>query len=221
MLGNETLIRVAIDGPGGAGKSTIAKQVAKELGIDYIDTGAMYRAIGLKLSKNAVDIDDEEKLSKVIKNTEIDFNKGSIYLDGIDVSDKIRTSEISMMASDCSKKKLVREKLVSIQREMGMRKSVVMDGRDIGTNVLKDAEIKIFLTADAEIRAKRRYDELLEKGESPNYDRVLKEIVERDYQDSNRELNPLEKATDAILLDTSNMSIKEVADCIKGYIEKI
>ncbi|NLY82623.1 MAG: (d)CMP kinase [Clostridiales bacterium] len=221
MLNSENLIRIAIDGPGGAGKSTIAKLVAKELSIDYIDTGAMYRAIGLKLSKNNVDIDDEEELIKVLDDTEIDFNKGSVYLDGIDVSDQIRTSEMSMMASNCSKKKLVREKLVSIQREMGMRKSVVMDGRDIGTNVLKDAEIKIFLTAGAEIRAKRRYDELLGKGERPDYDRVLKEIVERDYQDSNRKLNPLEKAADAILLDTSSMSIKEVADCIKGYIEKI
>ncbi|MBK5253312.1 MAG: (d)CMP kinase [Peptostreptococcaceae bacterium] len=221
MLYNETLIRVAIDGPGGAGKSTIAKLVAKDLGIDYIDTGAMYRAIGLKLIRNNINIDDEEELEKVLMNTEIDFNEGCIYLDGIDVSNQIRTSEISMIASDCSKKKLVREKLVLFQREIGMRKSVVMDGRDIGTNVLKDAEIKIFLTADSAIRAKRRYNELLEKGENPDYNEVLNDIVKRDYQDSNRELNPLKQATDAILIDTSNMNIEEVAACIKGYIKKI
>jgi cytidylate kinase len=214
-------IRIAIDGPAGAGKSTIAKRLALDLGIDYIDTGAMYRAIGLKLTRNCLDIDNEEELDKVLKSTEIDFNKGNIYLDGIDVSNQIRTPEISMMASECSKKKLVREKLVLFQREIGMHKSVVMDGRDIGTNVLKNAEIKIFLTADSSIRAKRRYNELLEKGESPDYNDVLNDIVKRDYQDSNRELNPLKQATDAILLDTSNMNIEEVAACIQGYIEKI
>ena len=147
--------------------------------------------------------------------------KEKIILDNEDVSKLIRTPEISMMASDCSKEALVREKLVKLQRAIGAKKSIVMDGRDIGTNVLKDAELKIFLTADAEVRAKRRYDEMIQKGSSADYQNILEDINRRDYQDSHRELNPLKQAEDAILLDTSNMSITDVVNSIKGYIEKL
>ena len=151
------IYRVAIDGPSGAGKSTIAKAVAKELNIDYIDTGAMYRAVGYKMSQEGVAAEDEEAIKKMLEDTDIDFVNGDILLDGVVVNDEIRTPEISMMASACSAVPAVREKLVEIQRAMGRRKSVVMDGRDIGTNVLKDAEYKIYLTASAEERADRRF----------------------------------------------------------------
>ena len=215
------LIRIAIDGPGGAGKSTIAKLLAKDLGVEYIDTGAMYRAIGLKIIREDIDLGDEINLKSMLDNTEIDFSNEKIILDNEDVSKLIRTPEISMMASDCSKEALVREKLVKLQRAIGAKKSIVMDGRDIGTNVLKDAELKIFLTADAEVRAKRRYDEMIQKGSSADYQNILEDINRRDYQDSHRELNPLKQAEDAILLDTSNMSITDVVNSIKGYIEKL
>ncbi|HKK95885.1 MAG TPA: (d)CMP kinase [Anaerovoracaceae bacterium] len=220
MVKND-LIRIAIDGPGGAGKSTIAKLVAKDLNIEYIDTGAMYRAIGLKIIKENIDLKDPKRLEVMLNDTEIDFNNEKIILDGEDVSFFIRTPEISMMASNCSKEALVREKLVKLQRKIGSKKSVVMDGRDIGTNVLKDAELKVFLTADSEVRAKRRYNEMIEKGEKADYNEILEDINKRDYQDSHRELNPLKQAEDAILLDTSYMSIKEVVNSIKGYIENL
>ena len=220
-MANNKIIRVAIDGPGGAGKSTIAKLVAKNLGIEYIDTGAMYRAIGLKILMEKVDLKDQESLATLLRNTEIDFINEKIYLDGKDVSGLIRTQDISMMASDCSKEAMVREKLVKLQRDIGNKKSIVMDGRDIGTNVLKDAELKIFLTADASIRAKRRYEELKSNGQEADYESILEDINKRDYQDSNRKLNPLKKAEDAILLDTSDLNIDEVVECIKGYIENL
>lgn len=220
-MANNKIVRVAIDGPGGAGKSTIAKLVAKDLGIEYIDTGAMYRAIGLKILMEKVDLKDKERLETLLRNTEIDFINEKIYLDGKDVSGLIRTQDISMMASDCSKEAMVREKLVKLQRDIGSKKSIVMDGRDIGTNVLKDAELKIFLTADASIRAKRRYEELINNGQNADYENILEDINKRDYQDSNRKLNPLKKAEDAILLDTSDLNIDEVVECIKGYIENL
>ena len=216
-----SLIRIAIDGPGGAGKSTIAKLLAKELNIEYIDTGAMYRAIGLKIIKEGINLKDEKSLDSMLNKTKIDFIDEKIFLDGKDVSEFIRTPQISMMASDCSKEALVREKLVKLQREIGSKKSIVMDGRDIGTNVLKDAELKVFLTADSEVRAKRRYNEMIEKGEVADYNEILEDINKRDYQDSHRKLNPLKQAEDAILLDTSYMSILEVVSSIKGYIENL
>ena len=204
------IYRVAIDGPSGAGKSTIAKAVAKALGIDYIDTGAMYRAIGYKMSSTGVDPQDLEAVSAMLEDTEIDFQAGDIYLDGEIVNDRIRTPEMSMMASVCSQIPAVRQKLVQLQRAMGTRKSVIMDGRDIGTNVLTDAEYKIYLTASAEERARRRFLELQEKGEEQSFESVLEDIRQRDHNDMTRELNPLRKADDAIELDTTGLDIDQV-----------
>lgn len=208
------MIRIAIDGPGGAGKSTIAKQVARALDIDYIDTGAMYRAVGYKLIRDNVDIYDEDALLAMLEATDIDFSGGKTILDGEDISDRIRTQEISRKASECSALAPVRAKLVELQKKMGSTKSVIMDGRDIGTVVLKDAELKIYLTASAEERAERRYKELLLKGEDISYEKVLADMQERDYNDMHREITPLRKADDAIELDTTGMSIDEVTEYI-------
>ena len=215
------IFRVAIDGPSGAGKSTIAKAVAKALDIDYIDTGAMYRAIGYKMDRDGVPFDADDPtgaLAAMLDNTDIDFVSGDIILDGEVVNDLIRTPEVSMLASQCSSLAPVREKLVEIQRGMGMRKSVIMDGRDIGTNVLKDAEFKIYLTASAEERAERRFKELQEKGETQTYEEVLEDIKQRDYNDMTRELNPLRKAEDAIEVDTTGHGIDEVVDTVLDII---
>ena len=211
----EKIYRIAIDGPSGAGKSTIAKAVAKELDIDYIDTGAMYRAIGYKVWMEKIDPASEAAVKEMLDRTDIDFVGGSILLDGVDVGDKIRTPEMSRMASVCSAIPAVREKLVEIQRGMAARKSVIMDGRDIGTNVLKDAEVKIYLTASAEERADRRFRELQEKGETQTYEEVLEDIRQRDHQDMTRKLNPLQKAEDAVELDTTGMTIDEVVARVK------
>lgn len=216
----DKILRIAVDGPSGAGKSTIAKIVAEKMGIDYIDTGAMYRAIGLKMLREGIS-QDEDKASErqeVLDRTTIDFEGGVITLDGEDVSGLIRTPEVSMAASDFSRFPEVREKLVAIQREIGHRKSVVMDGRDIGTNVFPDAQYKFFLTATAEERAKRRVKELLEKGQDVNYEETLEDIRQRDYNDSHRKLNPLKKADDAIEVDTTEMSIEEVTQSILDAI---
>lgn len=208
------MIRIAIDGPGGAGKSTIAKQVAKALDIDYIDTGAMYRAVAYKLIRDNIDMHDEAALAAMLDATDIDFSGGSTILDGEDISDRIRTQEISRKASECSALAPVRAKLVELQKKMGSTKSVIMDGRDIGTVVLKDAELKIYLTASAEERAERRYKELLLRGEDISYEKVLADMQERDYNDMHREITPLRKADDAIELDTTGMSIDEVTEYI-------
>lgn len=214
------IYRVAIDGPSGAGKSTIAKAVAKKLNIDYIDTGAMYRAVGYKVRETGVDIEDEAALNEMLDNTDIDFVQGDIILDGEIINDKIRTPEISMMASQVSAKGPVRAKLVDIQRAMGTRKSIIMDGRDIGTNVLKDAEYKIFLTASAEERADRRFKELTEKGEQVTYEEVLEDIKQRDHNDMTRELNPLRKADDATEVDTTGLNIDQVIEAVLAVIGK-
>ena len=203
-------IRIAIDGPGGAGKSTIAKLVAGRLQIEYIDTGAMYRAIALKALRAGVSEDDTDALDEMLAGTTVDFDSGRILLDGEDVSEDIRTQEVSMAASDYSKLAAVRSKLVALQREIAAGKSVVMDGRDIGSNVLPDAELKIYLTADPMVRAKRRYDEMIENGKEADLDQIYREMVERDYQDMHRELNPLTQAEDAVLLDTSPLDRKSV-----------
>ena len=213
-------MRIAIDGPSGAGKSTIAKEVAKILEFDYIDTGAMYRAVGYKMMQSQVTLKDTIALKKLLDETTIDFHKGRTLLDGEDVSDYIRTPAVSLMASDCSALPVVREKLVELQRELGKQKSVVMDGRDIGTNVFPDAEIKFFVTATAEERAKRRYLELLAKGETVEYQAVLSDMKIRDYNDSTRSLHPLKQAEDAILLDTTHMTIEEVIAKIMEEIER-
>ncbi|MCI2062360.1 MAG: (d)CMP kinase [Eubacteriaceae bacterium] len=214
------MIRIAIDGPGGAGKSTIAKAVAKELGIDYIDTGAMYRAVGYKMKKEGISVDDEKRVGAMLEHTEIDFSGGDTLLDGTVVNEEIRTPEIAAAASACAALPAVRSKLVDLQRRMAQTKSVIMDGRDIGTNVLTDAEFKFYMTASAEERAKRRFDELIAKGDSVRYEDVLKDIEERDRNDMTRKLNPLRKAEDAIELDTTSMSISEVTDRIVSEIKR-
>ncbi|MDO4869819.1 MAG: (d)CMP kinase [Bacillota bacterium] len=215
----DKIIRIAIDGPSGAGKSTIAKAVASKLGIDYIDTGAMYRAVGYKMDRDGVPFEECEALEKMLAETDIDFVSGDIILDGEIVNTLIRTPEVSMLASKCSALPSVRAKLVDIQRGMGSRKSVIMDGRDIGTNVLKDAEYKIYLTASAEERAQRRFKELQEKGEQQSYEAVLADIKARDHNDMTRELNPLRKADDAIELDSTGMSIEEVVDAVISNLQ--
>ena len=216
----ENIIRVAIDGPSGAGKSTIAKAVAKKLGIDYIDTGAMYRAVGYKTLVCGVDPQDRQALKNMLEKTSIDFSKGNIILDGEIINDQIRTPQIAKKASECSALADVRQKLVQLPRQMGQEKSVIMDGRDIGSNVLTDAEYKFFMTASAEERAKRRYDELTEKGQDITYDQVLEDIQKRDHSDMTRELNPLRKADDALEVDTTGMSIEDVTNYILKEIER-
>ncbi len=208
------MFRIAIDGPSGAGKSTIARRLASRLGIDYIDTGAMYRAVGYKMLKNGIALDDRDGVRQLLDHTEIDFSDGKILLDGQDVSSLIRTPEISAQASACSALGDVRVRLVELQRNMGSKKSVVMDGRDIGTNVFPDAEYKFFITADAEERAKRRYLELKESGQEVELAQILTDIRKRDHDDSTRAINPLRKAEDAIEVDTTHMSIEEVTEFI-------
>ena len=215
------MIRIAIDGPGGAGKSTIAKLVGDRLGLEYIDTGAMYRAVGLKLNRKGIKPDDLISISNVLEETTIDFVNGKIILDGDDVSDIIRTQEISKFASIYSQIPEVRSKLVDKQRRIAAGKSVIMDGRDIGTNVLTDAELKVFLTADSMVRARRRYEELRSKGVNANLDDIHEEIKERDYQDMNRKLNPLVQAEDAIRLDTSDMTIDDVVNTIVAMAARV
>jgi len=215
------MIRIAIDGPGGAGKSTIAKLVGDKLGLEYIDTGAMYRAVGLKLNRKGIKPDDLISISNVLEETTIDFVNGKIILDGDDVSDIIRTQEISKFASIYSQIPEVRSKLVDIQRRIAAGKSVIMDGRDIGTNVLTDAELKVFLTADSMVRARRRYEEIRSKGVNANLDDIHEEIKDRDYQDMNRKLNPLAQAEDAIRLDTSDMTIDEVVNTIVAMAARV
>lgn len=212
------MLRVAIDGPGGAGKSTIAKMLAKELELDYIDTGAMYRAVALKMSRQGIPAEDEARVDEALQSTTIDFVKGSIFLDGEEVNEAIRTPEMGGLASAYSALGCVRRKLVERQKEMGTTKDCIMDGRDIGTNVLPDAEFKFFLTASAEERANRRYKELVEKGQEVVYEQILADINERDYNDMHRALNPLCKADDAIEVDTTHMTIDEVIKTLTGII---
>lgn len=212
------MINIAIDGPSAAGKSTIAKYLAKTMNYVHLDTGAMYRCLAYKVLKNDIAIDDENKILGLLKNTDISLKSdGSIYLDGILVNDEIRTNDISMAASNVSKLLEIREELVRRQQQMAESKGIIMDGRDIGTVVLKDAEVKIFLTASAAARAQRRHKENIEKGMDSDLILITKDIEARDYQDSHREHSPLKKAGDAIEVDTSELSIAEVVE----YIEKI
>lgn len=211
--------KIAIDGPGGAGKSTIAKLVAKKLKIDYIDTGAMYRALGLKMMNLGIDFADEEAIKELLTKTEIDFVDGEIILDGEVVSSLIRTPEVSMAASKVSAFAFVRKHMVAAQQKMSESKSVIMDGRDICTDVFPDAQYKYFVTANAEERARRRHKELLEKGQNAVYEQILADIKERDHNDSTRAASPLKKADDAELLDTTNMTIDQVVNYICDKIK--
>lgn len=215
------MLRVAIDGPGGAGKSTIAKLVAEMFHLDYVDTGAMYRAVALKVSRSGVSADDDAAIEEIVSRTKLDFDGSSILLDGEDVSSEIRTPEVSMWASKVSQKACVRELISKLSSDMANTRSLVMDGRDIGTNVIKDAEVKVFLTASSIVRAKRRYDQLIEAGKEADLDEIREQIEERDEQDITRALNPLTQAEDAVYLDTSDMTIDEVVEYIAELINKV
>lgn len=217
------MINVAIDGPAGAGKSTIAKAAAKELGFIYVDTGALYRAVAYNAVKNGV-IDDEQGIISMLDDTKVELKyvEGvqSVYLNGEDVSGFIRTPEISMGASKVSAIPKVREFLLNLQREIAKTNNVIMDGRDIATVVLPDAEVKIFLFASPECRAERRYKELVEKGENVSFDDVLKDVNQRDYQDSHREIAPLKPSEESIMADTSELTLQESIDLIVNTIKE-
>ena len=215
-------MNIAIDGPAGAGKSTIAKLLAAKLGILYLDTGAMYRAVGLKALNTGVDISDAAAVEKMLADTKIDVTQENgvqyVYLDGNDVSSAIRENAVSKAASDISAVPCVRYKMVELQREIASRCDTVLDGRDIGTFVLPNAEYKIFLTASAEERAKRRYAELKAKGSTLTLEQIKDDIVKRDYNDSHRTLALLKKADDATEVDTTAMSIDDVVGRIYAII---
>ena len=215
-------ISVAIDGPAGAGKSSVAKSVAAETGYVYIDTGAMYRTVGLYALQNNIDPKNEDKLSECVDSLDIQIKYANgeqrIYLNGKDVSDDIRTSEVSRAASDVATIGVVRKKLVAMQQDMATKDNVIMDGRDICTTVLPNAQIKIFLTASVEARAHRRYAELIEKGAECEYQQIKEEIIARDKNDSGRKISPLRQAEDAVLLDTSDMTFEEVKNTLKKMI---
>ena len=217
------MFNVAIDGPAGAGKSTIAKKVAARLGSIYVDTGAMYRAMALYMIRQGIDADDAQAISAQCKQADIsiDFRDGQqvVLLFGENVNHLIRTPQVSDMASRTSVNPDVRTKLVELQQKLGREKDVVMDGRDIGTVVLPDAPVKIYLTASVQVRADRRYKELLEKGEKTDLAAIEAQIRERDERDMNREVSPLKQAEDAVLVDTSDMTIDEVTQRIMEIIE--
>ncbi|APC79068.1 cytidylate kinase [Clostridium botulinum Af84] len=213
-------ISIAIDGPAGAGKSTIAKIIGNKLNIMYINTGSMYRAVTLMALKNNIEPYDIESLKALINSMNISFNGNNIIVNGKDLEEDIRMPIINNNVSKYAAVEEVRELLVSMQQNISKKYNVVMDGRDIGTVVLKDAPYKFFITASAEVRAKRRLKELKEKGININFRDVLKEIKERDYIDSNRKVNPLKQSKDAILIDTSNFTIEEVVDKICTIIKK-
>ena len=218
--------KIAIDGPSGTGKSTIAKALAKKLSFIYIDTGAMYRAVGLYCYRNGIDIDDEEKVVKSLDDIHINiFYKDGVQeieLNGEIVSKAIRENYISKCASVVSAYVPVREKLVAMQRELASNNSVIMDGRDIGTVVLPDSQLKLFMHVDDEVRAQRRYKELLEKGQDVTIEAVREDFKDRDYRDSHRSNSPLKKADDAIEIDNTNITFDEVVDKIYNlFIEKV
>ena len=217
-------MNVAIDGPAGAGKSTIAKAIAKQLGYVYVDTGAMYRAMALYFLRSNISKDDEAKISSVVDeiSVSIKYEDGAqhVILNGEDVTGLIRNEEVGNMASATSVYGPVRTKLVALQQELAKTTDVIMDGRDIGTVVLPNADVKVFLTASVECRAKRRYDELVAKGQDADFDQIAKDIEERDYRDSHREISPLKQAEDAILVDSSNMTIDEVVNTIINLCNK-
>ena len=205
---------IAIDGPAGAGKSTAARKAAENLNFIYVDTGAMYRTIGLYMLENQISADNEDALKNALDQIQIELKYKDgvqcMFLNGEDVSGRIRTPEVSAQASVVAAIPEVREKLLDLQRSMAASQDVIMDGRDIGTHILPDAELKIYLTASVEERARRRYLELVEKGEECNIEDIRKDIADRDYRDMHRETAPLRQAEDAVLLDTSDMTLDEV-----------
>ena len=217
-------MNIALDGPAGAGKSSIAKLVAKKLSFVYLDTGAMYRTIALYVLKNQIAPSDEAAVVARLDDIEITLShengEQQIFLNGENVSKEIRKEEVGKTASTVAKYGKVREKLVSLQQKIASENDVIMDGRDIGTTVLPDAFCKIYLTASVDARAKRRYDELAQKGEKCDYDIIKKDIEQRDYQDMHREISPLKQADDAVLVDTSDMNIEQVVECIENIINE-
>ncbi|QIE36180.1 (d)CMP kinase [Bacillus tropicus] len=218
-------ISIAIDGPAAAGKSTVAKVVAKKLSYVYIDTGAMYRTITYAALEQKVDIENEEQLMEVVKNVKIEFQQGEntqlVFLNGQDVSEVIRTPEVTNRVSIVAKHRLVREEMVRRQQELAEKGGVVMDGRDIGTHVLPEAEVKIFMLASVEERAERRHLENMNKGFDSNLEQLKEEIAQRDKLDSEREVSPLKKADDALELDTTSLSIEEVVQKIMGIVSGV
>lgn len=215
---------IAIDGPAGAGKSTIAKKVAKQLGFVYVDTGAMYRAIALYLLRNQIAPDDEAGIGQATKEIEVTIvyenGEQQVVLNGENVSGLIRTEEVGKMASAGAKNQAVRDKLLDLQRNLARTENVIMDGRDIGTHVLPNANVKIYLTASSSERANRRYKELQEKGITCNLQEIEQDIIARDEQDMNREIAPLKQAEDAVFLDSSDMTIEEVVQKIISIYEE-
>lgn len=216
------MTKIAIDGPAGAGKSSISKKVAKELGYIYIDTGAMYRTVGLKAVRCGIDTKDSEGVESILPTLDIDIRhegvEQHIFLDGENVSDQIRTPEISMAASNVSAIPAVRVALVELQRKLAENHDVLMDGRDIGSFVLPNAEVKIFLTASVEARAERRYKELIEKGEKVDFEAVKEDMIIRDKQDSTRAVSPLVVADGATIIDTSDLDFEQSVNAVIEHI---
>ena len=212
---------IAVDGPAGSGKSTISKLLAKELGLVYLDTGAMYRLFTLKMLKENISFSDSDKINELLENLNINIENDRFYLDEKDVSEEIRKTDVAENVSKTAAIKEVREKMVNLQREFSKSKNVILDGRDIGTVVFPEADIKIFLVADAKERAERRFTELQEKGENISLDNIYENILKRDRLDSTRENSPLKKANDAIEVDTTGKNIEEVKNIILNlYINK-
>lgn len=218
------IYNIAIDGPAGAGKSTIAKKLAADLGYVYVDTGAMYRAMAYYFLQNNISADDETAISAACPNVNvtIEYKDGvqQVILNGENVNGVIRNEEVGNMASATSVYPAVRTKLVELQRELAAKQNVIMDGRDIGTVVLPDANVKIYLTASSKVRAQRRYDELTAKGEKCDFDAIEKDIIDRDYRDMHRETSPLKQAEDAVLLDSSDLDIDGVVARMKEIIKE-
>lgn len=215
-------MNIAIDGPSAAGKSTIAKLLAKQLKYAHLDTGAMYRCVALASKRYHLSVEDEEQIVSMIDKLEISFDAlGNVFMNGENVTKDIRENEISMLTSKVSTYPKVRAKLVQRQQEMAKEKGYILDGRDIGTVVLPDAELKIYMIASVEARAKRRYQEYVEKGIDIAYDRIYKDIEERDYQDMNRKVSPLTKANDAVEIDTSLLNIQEVVNKILKLLTEV
>ncbi len=209
---------VAIDGPAGAGKSTIAKLVAKEKGYVYVDTGAMYRGLAIHFLENGIEAEEKEKIAEACKDADVTIRyedgQQQVYLNGKNITAKLREEAVGNMASKSSAIPEVRAKLLELQRELARKEDVIMDGRDIGTCVLPDADVKVFLNSSVETRAKRRYDELVEKGVACDLEEIARDIAERDERDSTREIAPLKQAEDAVLVDSSHMTIEEVVAAI-------